>query len=483
MLLDRLRLVLEEKCGLHPGERVLVGFSGGPDSLCLLDTLHRLGYPLIAAHLDHGLRPESLSDMQTVQRMTAERGIQLAVAQEDVAAYADAHALSVEEAGRILRYRFLFQAADEQGAAAVVVGHNADDQVETVLMHLLRGAGLSGLKGMRHLETPNAWSASIPLMRPLLGVWRDEILAYLQEYRLEPVIDASNQDTTYFRNRLRNQLIPDLLAYNPQVKSVFWRMADVLAADHTALEDLVDRAWQSCAVEAGPGYVQLDATQLQNQSLSVQRRLFRRAIARLRPGLRDIDYAAIERALSYLAQPPASGETDLIAGLRLFWENNLLYLAAWEADLPEKDWPQLPPGAEYQIDIPGRLVLPGGWILQAESGALSSALGKAAQNNHDPYQAWLDLATLQPPLLVRARHPGDRIQPLGLSSGTLKLADLMVNRKLPRRARANWPLLLSEDQIAWAPGLQIAHPFRLTRKTLTHVHLRLTKAPLETANL
>ena len=144
-------------------------------------------------------------------------GIPCVIKVEDVGAYAKVHGLSVEEAARIVRYRFLFSEAVRREAQAVVVGHTADDQVETVLMHLLRGAGLEGLKGMEAWQVPNAWSKEIALARPLLGMWREETVAYCQEHGLQPVIDQSNFERTYFRNRLRHEVIPMLETHSPRL--------------------------------------------------------------------------------------------------------------------------------------------------------------------------------------------------------------------------------------------------------------------------
>jgi tRNA(Ile)-lysidine synthase len=331
-------------------------------------------------------------------------------------------------------------------------------------MHLLRGAGLDGLKGMSYRSLPNAWSDEIPLVRPLLGVWREQIMAYLRQANLTPSLDASNLDTTFYRNRLRHELIPTLESYNPQARELIWRTADILGEDHRLLEALTQTAWDACALESGPGFVAFDINAFEAQPPGSQRRLVRLAIARLRPGLRDIDYAAVARALAFVAAPSASGQTDLIAGLRLLVEDQRLWLASWEADLPQVDWPQLPLGAELSLAVPGRLDLRGGWMLRSEPVPDVEKGRAQALDNDDPFQAWLDLDQLELPLTVRARLPGDRLSPLGMGGQSMKLAEFMVNRKLPRRAREHWPLVLAGDEIAWVPGMQIGHSFRLTPK-------------------
>ncbi|MGD9093773.1 MAG: tRNA lysidine(34) synthetase TilS, partial [Anaerolineales bacterium] len=217
-MIDKVARVLSDKCYLNPDKLVLAGISGGPDSLCLFDLLQRLGYQVVVAHLNHHLRPESAAEAEVVQSLSEAAGYKVVIGVSEVKQYAEEHALSVEEAGRLLRYQFLFEKGREFGAHAVAVGHNADDQAETVLMHILRGSGLSGLRGMSYYSLPNPWSDRIPLVRPLLCVWREEIIVYLRERDIKPIIDASNLDTAYARNRLRHELIPTLETYNPAIR-------------------------------------------------------------------------------------------------------------------------------------------------------------------------------------------------------------------------------------------------------------------------
>jgi tRNA(Ile)-lysidine synthase len=405
--------------------------------------------------------------------MAATRGLPFILERVDVSTYAEEHGLSIEEAARTQRYRFLFQAAAAQEAQAVAVGHNADDQVETVIMHLLRGAGLDGLKGMTSRGLPNAWSKTIPLVRPLLGIWREEIIAYLVSNQLTPVEDASNVDTRFYRNRLRHDLIPYLEGYNPGIRKRTWQMADLLAEDYALLEDITEKAWEASLLERGRGYLALDQATLSAQPLGIQRRLVRRAIAALRPGLRDIDFAAVARALDFSATPSASGQIDLIAGLRLRVESQRLWLAAWEADLPDSEWPQISPEVEITVEVPGMTQLNSDWILQSELVEDAETGRKQAMGNNDPNQVWLDLDAIQTPLYLRARRPGDRLAPLGMGGKSMKISEFMVNVKLPQRARGGWPLVFCAEGLVWAAGLQLAHPFRIRPKTTRLLHLSL----------
>lgn len=474
-VLASVRNILNQESQLDPERAIVVGVSGGPDSLCLVHVLQALGYAVIVAHLNHGLRTQAEADAKMVERMAARLGLPFHLGEEDVFAYAEVRAMSVEEAARELRYNFLFGVAREQQAQAVAVGHNADDQVETVLMHLLRGAGLSGLKGMQVRSIIPAWSEEIPLLRPLLALWREQIMAYCRQHDLEPVFDESNLDTTFYRNRLRHELIPTLEGYNPQARQAIWRTAATLAGDFQVLQKDIDDAWMDCVLEQGNGWVGLTRSAFGALPLGLQRGLMRRAIATIRPALRDIDFGAVERALQIVSHPPLTNQADLIAGLRLVIEADRCWLATWEADLPSADWPQVAETSQ-RLDLPGEVSLRAGWRLCAKPVASVDRVRQLALTNKDPYQAWLDLGEKTSTLVVRGRRPGDRFQPLGMLGQGMKLADFYINLKLPRRARDGWPLLCAGEHIVWVPGLRLAHPFRLRPETEKVVHVCLQGA-------
>ena len=473
---EKLQQAMLESFPLDFTRILVVGVSGGPDSLCLLDALHRAGLRGVVAHMNHRLRPEADQEAEHVRQVAERYGVPYVLKVEDVAAYAEGHALSVEEAARVLRYRFLFAEAVRWEAQAVAVGHTADDQVETVLMHLLRGAGLEGLKGMEAWHLPNAWSQEIPLVRPLLGMWREETVAYCQERGLQPVMDGSNLETTYFRNRLRHELIPALQAYNPRLKENLVRMAEVLRGDQQVLEQILETAWQACARQAGPGCVAFSRGALEAQPVGIRRRLVRKAIGAQRPGLRDIGFETVERALEFLRQPAPRGQIDLAAGLRMLVEEDLVWIATWEADLPGMGWPQVQRGGEpRRLAASGTVLLCQGWQLSLEEAEDVEEGRKQAFENDDPYQAWLDADQIPGALEVRGRREGDRCRPLGMEGHSVKLADLMINVKMPRRARAGWPLACCGGEVVWVPGYATSHTCRVRAETRRIFHLWLIR--------
>lgn len=473
-MLGKIETVLRQGCRLPLDRPVVVGVSGGPDSLCLLDVLHQAGYALIAAHFNHKLRPEADEEAAAVARTAEKAGLPFVSESQDVRAFAEAESLSIEEAARTLRYRFLFAQARKRQAQAVAVGHTADDQVETVLMHFIRGAGLSGLKGMGYRTVIPAFDAVIPLVRPLLDVWREETVVYCAAHGLRPILDASNMSLNFFRNRLRHVLIPTLESYNPRIREVLWRTAQALSGDHDTLSETLAAAWKACVHQAGAGYVAFEVSALAAFPVGLQRNMVRRALEHVRPGLRNVDFAALQRAAAFIADPARPPQLDLVGGVYLFREGGHFYVAAWEADLPDEGWPQMA-GNPLPLALPGEVSISDEWRLVAEEWDVVALAWEHACENADPFKAWLDAERLAAPLEVRGRRPGDRFQPLGMDGHSLKMSDFFVNVKLPRRARQRWPLVCAGEAILWVPGYRPAHPFRMSAATRRVIYLALSR--------
>jgi tRNA(Ile)-lysidine synthase len=312
-------------------------------------------------------------------------------------------------------------------------------------------------------------------VRPLLSIWREEILDYCAERGLQPVYDSSNQDLTYFRNRLRLDLIPFLTGYNPAIKQIILRSSEVMRGESEIIQRAVDDAWRICLLQCGEGFVAFDALNLARQPPGMQRRLFRQAIAKLRPGLRDIGFEAIERALAFLALIEKPGQIDLVSNLRLVYEPGRLWITEWNVDLPAEEWPQMPQGIEIQINKAGEIDLLGRWQLQVEPVLVTDQVWQLALGNQDPYQAWLAVDMDKDTVFLRTTHPGDRIQPMGMSGRSQKLSDFMITHKLPRRARSGWPLVWIGEALAWVPGYRLGHGFQLSSSTLTAMHVTLKR--------
>jgi tRNA(Ile)-lysidine synthase len=474
-MLKRIRSALSNSLIRGKKAPIVLGVSGGPDSLCLLDIMNRLDYQVIVAHLNHCLRAEAKDEAKYIARLSETYQSAFVLEEINISAYAERYKLTVEEAARNVRYGFLFNQAQKFGAQAVVVGHNADDQVETVLMHWLRGTGLSGLKGMPTVGLPNPWSDEIPLVRPLLNIWREEILAYCNKRGITPVFDQSNLDTRYYRNRLRHELIPMLEEYNPGWRKRILQLVNIIEGDNQVLENATHIAWLECLCDQANEYVILSVDKLVSQPIGLQRRLIRRAISCLKPDLRDIGYSMVERIISLLELPSMDNQQDLGAEIRVFIEEPLLYISNSGVEIPKGDWPQVPPGAVITLSLPGVVNLMGGWQLCASLKTDVEGIKDQVRFNENPYLAWIDIGDQPRDVVVRSRKAGEWFQPLGMQEHSMKLSDFMINEKVPKRARKDWPLVCVDDEVAWIAGHQIAHPFRITDESRVVLHLRLEK--------
>ncbi|GAB4495515.1 MAG: tRNA lysidine(34) synthetase TilS [Anaerolineales bacterium] len=459
---NTLHNILQNTCGLTRSQRLLVGVSGGPDSLALLHALHALGWQVIAAHLDHALRPDSAEDAAAVAEYAAQNGILCIVQRVSVQNYAQANRLSLEEAARAVRYHFLFETAAQHNAAAVLVAHTASDQTETVLMHLLRGSGLAGLSGMATYSLPNAWSNSIPLIRPLLGVWRAQILQYCTQQHLPYRLDPTNSQTDYFRNRLRHEVIPYLRGVNPQIEQALWRTAQTADADYSLLNDLLAENWQNLILEQSAHSLSIRRDALNGLPLALQRMFWRKAAGCLRPNVRDLGFEQVQQAIAFSANAVANARRDWALGLYLFLEGETLYLAEWHAPLPHVCLPQMPGVGMVPVKKNGRTELGNGWALDIFEQDVAALNFEAVFENRDPRVVYFSLKDARGGLWLRARTPGERFTPLGMPGQRVRLADWMTNVKLTRRARPLYPLLVDgTGALVWVLGLRLAHDFRV----------------------
>jgi tRNA(Ile)-lysidine synthase len=446
---------------------LVVGVSGGADSLTLLDCLAHVcpAERLVVAHLDHALRPASADDAALVARAAAERGLRFVAERADVTALARDSRQSLEAAGRVARYEFLARAARAVGAAAVIVGHNADDQAETILLHLLRGAGAGGLRGMA-AAAPLPGRPDLWLLRPLLGVARADIEVYCAQAGLRPATDASNADPSFTRNRLRHELLPLLATYNPRIAQQLRETGALAAAEDDLLAALEDVAWREIFRPSPLGQTRLDRAGWRRQPLALRRRLLRRAIVASLPAGADVGFQAIEAARR-TAEGVTGGRVSLpgVVVMEVGYEALTFRHGAVAVG---DEWPQLLAPTPVALPVPGVVALAGGRRLTAELLPYSNLDAIAA--NTDPWTATVALEA-DAVLFVRPRAPGERIRPLGLG-GTTKLKEVMIDRRIPAAARALWPLVATEEQPVWLVGHILDERTRVRADSARVVRLR-----------
>jgi tRNA(Ile)-lysidine synthetase-like protein len=465
---------------LAPSAPVVVAVSGGPDSLCLLHVLtvlqDQLGVTLHIAHLDHMIRgAESAAEARFVAELAHKWRLTATVEAVDVPALARGSRTNLHAAARKARYAFLARVAQAAGAQAVAVAHHAGDQAETVLLHLLRGAGPEGLRGMRpavewkewaRLEQVasemNACSSSnrqVPirrpsLIRPLLTTTREAIERYCAEQGLEPRRDPSNLDLGAARNRIRHDLLPQLIEYNPHVVAALGRTAMICAEDQAFVRLQLDALWPRLARER-QGAIDFDAAAWRALHPALQREAIRRAHAQLTATLQPGTYgetlglehveqarALIERGVGRRIDLPS--RVSLTVGY-----GNAFTLGA----APELDGPQL---ADHELALPadGRVALGNGWAIELALGAPPAQLPASG------WEIYIDTTALDGPLVVRRRRPGDRIRLADDQSR--RLQDLFVDAKVPRALRESWPVIATRTGIVWVAGLRAARAYLAT---------------------
>ncbi len=457
------------------GETVVVGVSGGPDSLALLHILRELAPDLAVqlhvAHLNHQLRGEdSEADAAFVANHARGMGLPATIEARPVAQYAREHHLSPEEAARIVRYGFLGEVASRSRAHTVAVGHNADDQVETVLMHLIRGAGLAGLRGMTYQTQLPHSELSISLVRPLLDVTRAEIEAYCREHDLKPRFDLSNLDTTVFRNRLRHEVIPYLERLNPNLREVLRHGAMAIADDYRYLHAETEKVFAQVArsIDGAPGAANLaswvfDREEWSALPASLQRATLREAVRRLRQGLRNINWAHIEDARRVVIEKGVGAEATLPQGLVLIvgYDEFTIGETVPLPDMPlmHGDPVELPMGAT--VELPGTA-----WHVKVdEEKELGAAHDEGERTPENRWRTRLDAGKIHGALLLRTRRPGERFEPSNMGGRHKSLHEFMIDEKIPRHIRDFLPILADDEKILWVCGYRTDERARVTTGT------------------
>jgi tRNA(Ile)-lysidine synthase len=477
------------------GERVVVAVSGGADSVALLHMLVELAPELAIhlhiAHLNHRLRGEaSKEDAEFVAEMAGELALPRTIEERDVAGYARAHHLSLEEAARIVRYNFLSEVAAEVDAHTIATGHNADDQVETIIMHLLRGAGLAGLRGMTYKSTipsddspPGGVKASMRLVRPLLDVARDDVEAYCLEKGLTPRFDKSNLDTTFFRNRIRREVIPFLEQLNPNLREILRHSALTLADDYDYLRAASESAFSQVALhergEADSGELRslvFDREKWRELPVSLQRATLREGVRRLRRGMRDISWVHIEDARRVALDKGAGSEATLPQGLALIVGYDELILGE-TVTLP--DIPLLHVEV-LELRIGSTLALPGSewqvWMDEAEEFNLTKEQTESSKSDEQRWFALFDADQVGERVILRTRRPGERFEPTGLGGRHKSLHEFMIDEKIPRHVRDLLPILADDERILWVCGYKADERSKLTDHTKRYLSVRFRKS-------
>ena len=439
-------------------DAILVAVSGGPDSVALLHVLGALQEccgisRLTILHFDHQLRgAASTADKAFVETLATAFGLPFHAASADVRSYHHQHHISLEMAARKCRHRFFKDALTDFGANAIALGHTANDQAEEVMLRLLRGTGPAGMAGMLPKTADH-------LIRPLLGVTRREILAYLQDQQLSFREDTSNLNRTHQRNAIRHGILPLLEKhFHPRVVEVLCRHTQLAKTEESFWTELSANQWQTLCASETSSVIALDCQRLLARHPALQRRLLRLAIERLQGHLQGVYRGHIEALCQLLAHCTSGRAIQLPRGLQATVEGRFLILSTRPQEAPRTTTQAFKP----LMDGPGIYQFPS-LVLSLTIQDRPDILDTAALP--DPgHTILLDADRIKWPLFLRSWEKGDRFCPLGLG-GTKKLQDFFVDLKIPRRERSRVPLLCDQEKICWVVGYRLDDRVKLTPQT------------------
>lgn len=483
---------------LNRDETVVVGVSGGPDSMALLYLLLELNRTegwalrLHVAHLNHLMRgDESNADAAFVAAACDSLSIPCTVDQRDVRSACGFEPLDpagpdrpspggIEETGRRERYAFFERVCLQIGARALAVGHHADDNAETILHRILRGTGLRGLAGIPK-SRPLSPESSIRIVRPLLSLTKAQLRGYLVNAGLTFREDRTNTSNEPMRNRIRNLILPQIEAQvNPQVRDALTRLGLHARWLDEFLQETVQRTFETLVISRTDRSLALNADAVSRKSRVVQAELIRMAYAVFGLGEQDLAFSHMMAVLEILADPASGKQVQLPGGMVVLKRYGQLWFSLPESDSRETI------ASEIAVHCPGKTVLPvrrleiecavkdvsGEDIFRLRrSGRRPLSSGFAGGS---PMEEYVDFSAVHPPLVVRTKRPGDRFTPLG-APGSKKIADFLADEKVDPRSREHVAVLCDQLGPIWVIGHRIDDRVKLTELTRRVLHMRASK--------
>lgn len=447
------------------GSAVVVAVSGGPDSVALCHAMTRLASTwslrIVAAHVNHGFRgQESDAEQQHVEAMVSAWGIPCESACLDIPSVLEKEGGNAQDIARKLRYAFLEEVARKHGAVSVLLAHHADDQAETVLMRLMRGAGADGLEGipMRRQDK------GIELLRPLLSIYKEDLLHYCEYNGLNYVTDSSNASFKYLRNRIRLEVLPYLTQFNPQLIASLARTAEVLAGEQDFMNKEAEAALERIAICESDS-VKLSRADFLSAPVALQRRMIKLILSYLCAGI-EADYGKVEAIRAAIRRDtPPNVHLDLGEGAVFRREYEALFLAKIDPDQPM-------PYAYIISDIPTAMEIS---ELHARLWVevLDGEVPLPGVNSHD--EAYFDLEQVSLPLTLRSRRQGDKIALPGMA-GRKKIKELFMEEKISPSMRQRQLLVEdAEGRILWIPGVRRSRHAETCPQTSRILHMRLDR--------
>ena len=457
-------------------DALIVGVSGGPDSVALLSILHalngtkKLPMRLYVAHLNHKLRGQAAEeDALFVRNLAKDLSLPFVQKEVDIQKIAEQTKCSIEETARLERYRFFEEVAQTYHAASVAVAHNADDHAETILHRIIRGTGIIGLKGIP-VKRPLTPKSSVQLIRPLLFTWRKDIMEYLEKERFCYRTDATNYEPLYLRNRIRLELIPLLEnQYNPNIKNTLVRLCQILDTNNEYLTREAEKILKASTKEYAEDFYAVHTYALSKQPGVLQSLVIREIFKRLSIPLGGITYEHYTKICNELTRPGKGRHFQLPGNLYLWHEHGMLYFKKGE---PYQLSP--PRVSETLIQIPGVTSIPHAGQLIAEIMDVCDVSLDVFRKNKTRNEEIFDLESITMPVAVRGRKDGDIISPLGIS-GHKKLKALFIDKKIPLMDRDAIPIVVMKNQPIWVIGICIDNKVKVNPGTKKILKLTFQK--------
>ena len=471
-VLNTVKQTINEFNMVCPGESILIGVSGGPDSMVLLHTLNALApemsLKLAVAHLNHGLREEAKDEAEFVKSICDGLGINCHLDSVDVNRYRLRHRLSVEDAGRRMRYAFFTSVMHKHSYDKIALGHHADDNAEQVLIFLLRGSGSVGFAGI-----PPVRSGKV--IRPLLRLPRKEILNYLTAFNIESVSDRSNQDLRFLRNRVRHQLIPYLQrSYNPRIIQALNRLSEILRDEGHWMSEMTAVSYSEALLTSENNQCRLSIYALSKLHKAARRQVIRKAISEIKGDLQRISFTHIEAVLQLIESNRLQSIVLLPGGwaVRRIDESLCVFPGGSRKCAALEDQSDKRSSHQYCYHINKSLLLQDEPLIihiSELNWRVSFSVVENSVDQTDLYKtgqviAFFDMNSLDFPLILRNTQPGDRFTPFGLQ-GSQKIKKYFIDHKVARHQRWNCPVLISGERIIWLVGHRIAEGFKVRSST------------------
>jgi tRNA(Ile)-lysidine synthase len=454
MLFDQIKRTIDRYHLLEKGDRLIVGVSAGVDSMVLLHLFNAyreaFDLSLIVAYINHGLRPEeSEKEAELVQKESERLGLPFEYGQFNVKEFQKLGGLSPQDAARRIRFHFFYDLLQKHHAQKIALGHNADDQVETVLLRLIRGSGLQGLKGILPIREEK-------VIRPLLEVWRGEIEPFAIEKKIPFLLDSSNLKNDYLRNRIRLALIPLIeREYQPNFKEILMRTSSILREENDYLEKGAEEAYQKIIREERDA-LSFKFSEYQSLHQAIQWRVIKKILGRIydwRMVMEEGEWSEAHKIYQKLHQSSPSFLLELTHGVWVEKRYDIVLLGKREVKpFPPFEVELISPCHTFIEEIGKEVVIE------------ETNRDKFRNFNGPSNTALMDYESLQFPLKMRNFRPGDRFHPLGVK-GTQKLKDFFIDHKVPKFERPKVSLLISGEMIAWIVGYRIDERVKVTEKT------------------